>query len=91
MWHRWQHVLSPLSEAASGPKGRAIFCNNEMEVAFHKIKQIFSADTFLNYPDWKTPFTVYTDDYDKQLGAVVSQNDKPIAFFSRKLSNPHSD
>jgi len=40
----------------------------------------------LNYPDWTIPFTIHTDASDKQLGAVISQNNKPIAFFSRRLS-----
>ena len=47
-----------------------------------------SAETLLSYPNWKLPFTVHTDDYDKQLGDVISHNNKPIAFLSRKLSKP---
>ena len=47
-----------------------------------------SAETLLSYPDWKLPLTVHTDDYDKQLGAVISQNNRPIAFLSRKLGKP---
>ena len=46
------------------------------------------ADTLLNYPDWKVPFTVHTDASDKQVGAVISQNNKPIDFFYRILSKP---
>ena len=49
---------------------------------------MISSETLLIYPYWKLPFTVHTDTYDKQLGAVISQNNKPIAFFSRILSNP---
>ena len=47
-----------------------------------------SDETLLSYPDWKLPFTVHTDTSNKQLGAVISQNNKKIAFFSRKLSKP---
>ena len=47
-----------------------------------------SVEALLCYPYWELPFTVHTDAYDKQLGSVISQNNKPIAFFSRKLSNP---
>ena len=39
------------------------------------------------YPDWKMPFIVYIDASDKHLGAVISQNNKPIAFFYIILSN----
>ena len=48
-----------------------------------------STDTLLNYPYWKLPLTVHTDASDKQLGSVISQNNKPIAFFYRKFSKPH--
>jgi hypothetical protein len=43
-------------------------------------------ETLLNYPDWSKPFDTHTDASDKQLGAVISQDGKPIAFFSRRLS-----
>ena len=42
----------------------------------------------LSYPYWKLTFTVHTDASDKQLGAVISQDNKTIALFSRRLSNP---
>ena len=48
---------------------------------------VFS-ETLLSYPYWKIPFTVHTDVSDKQLDAVIIQNNKPIAFFSRILSKP---
>ena len=41
----------------------------------------------LNYPDWSKPFDIHTDASDHQLGAVISQERKPIAFFSRKLKS----
>ena len=39
-----------------------------------------SDDNILIYPDLKITFTVYTDDSDKHLGAVISHNNKPIDF-----------
>ena len=47
-----------------------------------------SAETLLNSPDCKIPFAIHIDASDKELVAVISQNDKPIAFFSRKLRKP---
>jgi hypothetical protein len=32
------------------------------------------------------PFDIYTDASATQLGAVIAQDNRPIAFFSRKLS-----
>ena len=40
----------------------------------------------LAFPDFSQPFEIYTDASNLQLGAVVAQNNKPIAFFSRKLN-----
>ena len=45
-----------------------------------------SSDTLLIYLYWKIPFTVYTDVSDKQLVAVISQNNKPVELFSRRIS-----
>ena len=47
-----------------------------------------SAETILNDPYWKIPFIVHVCVYDKKLGVVISQNNKRIALFSRKLCKP---
>ena len=86
MWKRRSHILTPLTEAGSGPKGRKIKWNDDLEQAFCKLKKMVSEETLLTYPNWDIPFTIHTDASDYQLGAVISQNDKPIAFFSRRLS-----
>jgi len=41
----------------------------------------------LAYPDFNQPFDIYTDASHTQLGAVITQNNKPIAFYSRKLQD----
>jgi hypothetical protein len=50
------------------------------------MKRIISRETLLTYPDFTTPFIIHTDASHSQLGAVISQDNKPIAFYSRKLN-----
>jgi len=49
-------------------------------------KRIIAKELLLAYPDFNKPFQIYTDASHYQLGAVVSQDGKPIAFYSRKLN-----
>ncbi len=43
-------------------------------------------ETVLAYPDFLKPFEIYTDASSTQLGAMITQDNRPITFFSRKLS-----
>jgi hypothetical protein len=56
--------------------------------AFDKIKKVMRTEVFLCYPDFNKPvlFHLYTDASDHQLGAVIMQDKKPTAFYSRKLN-----
>ncbi len=54
--------------------------------AFDKVKAAIAKETVLAYPDFSKPFEIYTDASSTQLGAVITQDNRPIAFFSRKLS-----
>ena len=38
------------------------------------------------YPDFSKPFVIYTDASDYQLGSVITQEGRPLAFYSRKLN-----
>jgi hypothetical protein len=40
----------------------------------------------LAYPDYSEGSKIYTDSSKLQLGAVITQNNRLLAFFSRKLS-----
>jgi len=44
----------------------------------------------LAYPDFTKPFDIYTDASTKQLGSVFTQDNRPKAFFSSKLSGAQS-
>ncbi len=39
------------------------------------------------YPDYSKVFEIYTDASSKQLGAVITQDNRPLVFFSQKVSN----
>ena len=55
--------------------------------AFDKVKATIAKDVVLAYPDYSQKFEIYTDTCSTQLGAVITQNNIPLAFFSRKLSD----
>jgi hypothetical protein len=55
--------------------------------AFDHVKATIAKDVVLAYPDYSKVFEIYTDASNKQLGAVITQDNRPIAFFSWRLSN----
>ncbi len=54
--------------------------------ALGDVMAAIAKETVLAYPDFSKPFEIYTDASSTQVGAVITQDNKPIAFFSRKLS-----
>ena len=59
----------------------------EHQNAFDTIKRIVSQETSLRHPGFNKPFEIHTDTSKNQLGAVISQEGHPIAFYSRKLKS----
>jgi hypothetical protein len=57
-------------------------------MSFDKINKVIRTEVLLCYPDFNKPFIfhLYTDALVHQLGAVIMQGKKPIAFYSRKLN-----
>ncbi len=55
--------------------------------AFDQVKTTIAKDVVLALPDYSKVFEIYTDASSKQLGAVITQGNRPIAFFSWKLSD----
>jgi hypothetical protein len=54
--------------------------------AFDHVKATIAREVVLAYPDYSKVFEIYTDASSNQLGAVITQENRPIAFFSWKLS-----
>ena len=55
--------------------------------AFNEIKRILAYNNLLSYTDFNEIFKIHTDASAFQLGTVISQKGKPIAFYCRKLSD----
>ena len=84
MWIRRSHVLAPLTELCS--KTVKWEWTERQQKAFEMTKKIISREAMLTFPNFNIPFDIHTDASHTQLGAVISQNGKPIAFYSRKLN-----
>jgi hypothetical protein len=83
MWAKHFELLAPLSHLMSK---NVKFQSTEIEQqAFEKIKNIVCQEVFLSYPAFSQPFHIHADTSHLQLGAVISQNHCPIAFYSHKL------
>ncbi len=84
MWRRRSHILTPLTALSS--KSIKWKWTEECQEAFDTIKRVITKETLLAFPDFEKEFHVYTDSSDFQLGAVIMQEGKPLAFYSRKLN-----
>lgn len=84
MWPKRSHNLAPLTRLV-GKNVKWLWTTTEQN-AFEEIKKTVSREVLLTYPDFSIPFEVHTDASKQQLEAVISQNGKPIAFYSRKLN-----
>jgi hypothetical protein len=53
---------------------------------FDNVKATITKEVVLAYPDFTKPFEIYTGASTMQLRAVITQDDRPIVFLSRKLT-----
>lgn len=85
MWRHRSEILAPLSRLTS-KKVKWKWTEVEQN-AFDRIKKVITRDVLLSYPNFSETFIIHTDASAEQLGSVISQNGKPIAFYSRKLNS----
>jgi hypothetical protein len=101
MWAKRSEMLAPLSDLVgecgetkttrkNKVKKRPWHWDSIHQIAFDNVKTTIAKEVVLAYPDFSKPFDIYTDASTKQLGAVITQDNRPIAFFSRKLSGAQS-
>lgn len=85
IWPGRSKMLAPLTRLTS--KNVPFKWTEVEQKAFDEIKRKITKDTMLTYPNFNKPFDVHTDASDKQIGAVISQEGKPVAHFSRTLNS----
>ena len=83
MWPKRSHILNPLTRLTGATKFE---WNDECEKAFQQMKAVISTDCLLTYSNHNHPFDIETDASDSQIGAVIKQKGKPVAYYSRKLN-----
>ena len=90
-------MLSPLADLvgecghtkvtrATKTKHKPWHWNTVHQTDFDNIKTTIAKDLVLAYPDYSQGFEIYTDSSKFQLGSVITQNNRLLAFFCRKLS-----
>ena len=84
MWPKRSEKMAPLTSLLSTKK-KFVWCKAQQK-AFDDIKKHVSKNTLLMYPDFNSPFEIHTNASDTQLGAIITQNKRPIAFYSKKLT-----
>jgi hypothetical protein len=97
MWQKHSEMLVPLTNLAgecgetkttkkNKTKKKPWRWESIHQQAFDNVKATVTKEVVLAYPDFTKPFEIHTDVSTMQLGAVITQGNRPIAFFSRKLS-----
>ena len=85
MWPCQSHILAPLTDLLRTPK---TFCwNDECAATFEQMKSLIASDALLAYPDHNKPFHIETDASDLQLGAIIKQENRPVAYYTHKLNS----
>ena len=57
----------------------------EVTTAFNNIKQALMTTLVLGLPDFQVPFVILTDASNTDVGAILTQHRRPLAYFSKQL------
>ncbi|GFW40876.1 retrovirus-related Pol polyprotein from transposon 412 [Trichonephila clavipes] len=79
-----QHICEPLYQLKK--KGAKFNWSGEAQDSFDQIKRTLTEAPILQLPNFSEQFNLFTDASGVGIGAVLQQNQKPIAFASRTLN-----
>ena len=75
---------SSKTQCKTGKKKKPWHWDKEHQKAFDDTKEVIVRDVILAYPNVDKTFKIYTDASLRQLGEVITQNNRHIVFFSQK-------
>ncbi len=97
MWQNCSEMLAPLTDLVGEcretkttkkkkTKKKHWRWESIHQQAFDNVKATIAKEIILAYPDFAKRFEIYSDASMMQLGSVITQGNRPIVFFNRKLS-----
>ncbi len=84
--HWLESVVRLKSPSPKEPKLVPWYWAEVHQKALDDVKATIAKEVVLAYPYFDKVFEIYTDASTKQLGSVMTQSNRSLAFFSRKLS-----
>ena len=75
-------LLAPLTDLTS--KNVKYEWKDEQQKCFDAINRVIGHEVFMVYPNFNAPFEINTYTSKLNIGAVISQKGKPVAFYSQK-------
>ncbi|KAL6551894.1 Pyruvate dehydrogenase complex component E2 1 [Orobanche gracilis] len=80
-------IMAPLTDCM---KGKSFSWTSELDAAFTIIKEKLTSVPILILPDFSMHLELHCDASKVSNGVVISQDGRPVAFFSEKLMGPRS-
>lgn len=77
-------IAAPLSEIIK--KNMGFQWEKEHEESFNKVKNSLTSAPILALPNFDLTFEIECDASEIGIGAILHQNNRPLAYFSEKLS-----